>query len=121
MTIDDQPMQVDLEAADAEGDKTASEFQYIEEEMAQEADAGKTDGAESARTGSEKDTAPPDGMSENDQSASADGDQPEKTNTDIDEAAEQSEDEAETAETDTTEAAEQSEDKPENAESDKEN
>ncbi len=99
----------------------AQQAEDIEEEMAQEADAGKTDGAESDRTGSEKDTAPPDGVSENDQSASADGDQPEKTNTDIDEAAEQSEDEAETAETDTTEAAEQSEDKPENAESDKEN
>ena len=98
----------------------AQQTEDIEEEKAQEADAGKTEGAEGEQeqTDSEKDTAPPDGVSENDQSDSADGDQPEKTNTDIDEAAEQSEDEAETAETDTTEDAQRSEDKPENTKTD---
>jgi N utilization substance protein A len=119
----------------------AQQAEDIEEEKAKEADTGETDGTEGEQeqTDSEKDTAPPDGASQNDQTDSADGDEPEKAETDIAEtagpsedeaktaetdtaeAAEQSEDEAKTAETDTAEATEQSEDKPENAESDKEN
>jgi N utilization substance protein A len=97
----------------------ARQAEVIEEEKAKETDTGETDGTEGDQTDMGKDTAPPDGALQNDQTDSADGDKPEKAETDIAEAAEQSEIEAETAETDTAEAAEQSEDKPENAESDK--
>ena len=88
----------------------ARQAEDIEEEKAKEADTGETDGTEGEQeqTDSEKDTAPPDGASQNDQ-------------TDIAEATGPSEDEAETAETDSAEAAEPSEDEAENAESDKEN
>jgi N utilization substance protein A len=98
----------------------AQQAEDIEEEKAKEADTGETDGTEGEQeqTDSEKDTAPPDGASQNDQTDSADGDEPEKAETDIAEAAGPSEDEAETAETDSAEAAEQSEDEAETAETD---
>jgi N utilization substance protein A len=101
----------------------AQQAEDIEEEKAKEADTGDTDGTEGAQeqTDSEKDTATPDGALQNDQTDSANGDEPEKAETVIAEAAEQSEDEAETAETDSAEAPEQSENKPENVESDKKN
>ena len=83
----------------------AQQAEDIEEEKAKEADKGETGGneGEQEQTDREKDTAPPDGASQNGQTDSADGDEPEK------------------AETDIAEAAEQYEDKPENAESDKKN
>jgi len=98
----------------------AQQAEDIEEEKAKEADTGETDGTEGEQeqTDSEKDTAPPDGASQNDQTDSADGDEPEKAETDIAETAGPSEDEAETAETDTAEAAEQSEDEAKTAETD---
>ncbi len=98
----------------------AQQAEDIEEEKAKETDTGETDGneGEQEQTDSDKDTAPPDGASQNDQTDSVDGDEPQKAETDIAEAAEQSEDKPETAESDTAEAAEQSEDKPESAESD---
>jgi N utilization substance protein A len=101
----------------------AQQAEDTEEENAQEADTGETEVTEGQQeqTDSEKDTAPPEESSENDQTAPADGIEPETTETDTSEADQQPENESETAEADTTEADEQSEDKPENAETDKEN
>ena len=101
----------------------AQQAEDTEEEKAQEADSGETEvtEGEQEQTDSEKDTAPPEESRENDQTAPADGIEPETTETDTTEAAEQPQNESETVEADTTEADEQSEDKPENAETDKEN
>jgi N utilization substance protein A len=101
----------------------AQQAEEIAEEKAQEAAAGETEvtEGEQEQTENEKDTATPGELSQDDQTASADGIEPEKIETDATEAAEQSEDESENAEADTAEADEQSEDKSENAEADKEN